>query len=151
MRPPWGYGTFTHGADQGVANNDPKKSILLVEDDADLVELATRWLERDGYTVRNVADGQVALDLLAGDPLPDLVLLDVMLPHITGFDVLKRLRADARTRELPVVLVTSLTREKDEKRGRELGATDYIVKPLMRLDFLKRVAQAVGRSGTGGD
>jgi len=134
-----------------VANNDPKKSILLVEDDADLVELATRWLERDGYAVRSVTDGQVALDLLAADPLPDLVLLDVMLPHITGFDVLKRLRADARTRELPVVLVTSLTREKDEKRGRELGATDYIVKPLMRLDFLKRVAQAVGRSGTGGD
>jgi len=127
-----------------VANTDPKKSILLVEDDADLVELVTHWLERDGYAARSVGDGQIALDGLAADPLPDLVLLDVMIPHVTGFDVLQKLRADARTREMPVVMMTSFSREKDIARGRELGATDYIVKPLMELDFLDRIARALG-------
>lgn len=127
-----------------MANTDPKKSILLVEDDADLVELVTHWLHRDGYAVRSVADGQLALDMLAADPLPDLVLLDIMIPHVTGFDVLQKLRADARTRALPVVAMTSFSREKDIERGRELGANDYIVKPLMELEFLDRVARALG-------
>lgn len=127
-----------------MANANSKKSILLVEDDADLVELATHWLERDGYAVRSVADGQIALDLLAADPLPDLVLLDVMIPHVTGFDVLQKLRADARTHGLAVVMMTSFSREKDIARGRDLGANDYIVKPLMELDFLDRVARVLG-------
>jgi DNA-binding response OmpR family regulator len=77
--------------------------------------------------------------MLEADPLPDLVLLDVMLPKLDGFEVLRRLRAAPRTRGLPVIMVTSFSRDKDAKRGRELGANDYIVKPLMELDFLKRV------------
>ncbi|MCG6953537.1 MAG: response regulator [Burkholderiales bacterium] len=121
-----------------------RKTILLVEDDADLVELATHWLERDGYAVRSIADGREALEQLAADPLPDLLLLDVMIPHVTGFEVLQKLRAEARTRELPVVMMTSFSRERDVARGRELGANDYIIKPLMELDFLDRVARALG-------
>jgi len=127
-----------------VTNAKPNKAILLVEDDADLVELATHWLERDGYAVRSIADGREALEQLAADPLPDLVLLDVMIPHVTGFDVLQKLRAEARTRDLPVVMMTSFSREQDVARGRELGANDYIIKPLMELDFLDRVARALG-------
>ena len=121
-----------------------KKTILLVEDDSDLVELVTHWLERDGYTVRSTADGRDALAQLAADPLPDLVLLDVMIPHVTGFEVLQKLRAESRTRDLPVVMMTSFSRERDVARGRELGANDYIIKPLMELDFLDRVARALG-------
>jgi len=127
-----------------VTNAKPNKTILLVEDDADLVELATHWLERDGYAVRSIADGREALEQLAADPLPDLVLLDVMIPHVTGFEVLRILRAEARTRDLPVVMMTSFSREQDVARGRELGANDYIIKPLMELDFLDRVARALG-------
>ena len=127
-----------------MADAKRKKTILLVEDDTDLVELATHWLERDGYAVSSLGDGREALERLAADPLPDLVLLDVMIPHVTGFEVLQKLRADVRTRDLPVVMVTSFSRERDVARGRELGANDYIIKPLMELDFLDRVARALG-------
>jgi len=127
-----------------VSEARKRKTILLVEDDADLVELATHWLERDGYAVRSIADGREALEQLAADPLPDLLLLDIMIPHVTGFEVLQKLRAEARTRELPVVMMTSFSRERDVARGRELGANDYIIKPLMELDFLDRVARALG-------
>lgn len=113
--------------------------VLVVEDDPDLVALVTRWLERDGHKVEHVADGAKALEVLRKDPLPRLVLLDVMLPKVDGFEVLRQLRDDKRTKTLPVVMVTSFTRDRDQKRGRELGANDYVVKPLMELDFLKRI------------
>jgi two-component system response regulator ResD len=113
--------------------------ILIVEDDEDLVNLSTHWLERAGYAVQHAADGAAALGCLARDPLPDLVLLDVMLPRIDGFELLRRIRAGVRTRALPVVMVTSFSRDADAARGRSLGANDYIVKPLMELDFLKRI------------
>lgn len=133
-----------------MAATATRRSILLVEDDADLVQLVTHWLEREGYRVRSVASGNAALEALAADPLPNLVLLDVMIPHISGFDILRRVRTEARTRTLPVVIMTSLTREKDVKRGRLLGANDYLVKPLMELDFLERVARALGEPRTAG-
>ena len=117
--------------------------ILIVEDDEDLVRLSTHWLEREGYQVEHAADGGAALKLLGRDPLPALVLLDVMLPKIDGFEVLRRIRADRRTRTLPVVMVTSFSRDRDAARGRELGANDYIVKPLHELDFLKRVEHII--------
>ena len=113
--------------------------ILLVEDDADMVNLARRWLERAGHAVQHTADGPAALKLVEADPLPDLVLLDVMLPKMDGFELLRRLRAAPRTKSLPVMMVTSFSRDKDVERGRSLGANDYLVKPLMELDFLKRV------------
>ena len=117
--------------------------ILIVEDDADMVALATRWLERAKHEVRHAADGPAGLKMLEADPLPDLVLLDVMLPKVDGFEVLRRMRAAPRTKNLPVVMVTSFSRDKDAKHGRELGANDYIVKPLMELDFLKRIEHIV--------
>jgi DNA-binding response OmpR family regulator len=117
--------------------------ILIVEDDEDLVRLATLWLERAGYGVQHAPDGPSALKMLAGDPPPAVVLLDVMLPKMDGFEVLRRIRAEARTRSVPVVMVTSFSRDKDAARGRELGANDYIVKPLMELDFLKRIEHIV--------
>ena len=118
-----------------------KASILLVEDDPDVLALARRWLEREGYAVAHAADGNAALAALGQGALPDLVLLDVMLPKVDGFAVLTRIRADARTRALPVIMVTSFTRDKDVARGRELGANDYIVKPLAEVDFLERVGR----------
>ena len=117
--------------------------VLVVEDDPDLVALVRRWLERDGHLVEHVADGAAALAALRRDPLPRLVLLDVMLPKVDGFEVLRQLRAEPRTKALPVVMVSSFSRDRDAARGRELGADEYIVKPLMELDFLKRIGHLI--------
>ena len=115
------------------------KRVLVVDDDPSHALLAQLVLERAGFSVRHAADGPLALEALAEDPLPDLVLLDVMLPRLDGFEVLRRMRADARTKELPVIMVTSFSRDQDAAHGRKLGANDYIVKPLMETDFIKRV------------
>jgi DNA-binding response OmpR family regulator len=117
--------------------------VLIVEDEPDLVALVRRWLEKDGHQVEHAADGAAALEALKREPLPHLVLLDVMLPKIDGFEVLRRLRAAPLTRALPVVMVSSFSRERDAARGRELGANDYIVKPLMELDFKKRIEHLI--------
>lgn len=126
-----------------MAAHDAQKSILLVDDDVDITNLITRWLERDGYRVRTSANGHAALDALSADPLPDLVLLDILLPKTSGLNVLRRLRGEERTRDLPVVMMTGMASDKDIKRGGLLGADDYIVKPLVERDFLERVRQAL--------
>ena len=113
--------------------------VLIVEDDPDVVALVKRWLERDGHEVEHAADGVAAAKALARYPMPQLVLLDVMLPKVDGFEVLRQIRAAPRTQGLPVVMVTSFSRDRDAARGRELGATDYVVKPLMELEFMKRL------------
>jgi DNA-binding response OmpR family regulator len=117
--------------------------ILIVEDDPDLVALVKRWLERDGHQVQHAPDGASGLESLKRAPLPHLVLLDVMLPKMDGFEVLRQLRAEPRTKDLPVVMVSSFSRDVDAARGRELGADDYIVKPLMEVDFLKRIEHLI--------
>ena len=115
--------------------------VLIVDDEPDLVALVTRWLERAGHKASHAGTGPAALEALAADPLPDLVLLDVLLPRVDGFALLKRLRAEERTRRLPVVIVSSFTRDQDVARGMELGADDYIVKPLMEYHFLGRIGR----------
>jgi DNA-binding response OmpR family regulator len=89
--------------------------------------------------VTHAGTGQAALDALAADPLPDLVLLDVLLPRVDGFTVLRRLRAQPRTQKLPVIILSSFDRHEDVARGLELGANDYIVKPPMEFHFLGRI------------
>ena len=126
-----------------MAANNARKTILLVDDDIDLRNLITRWLEGEGYRVRSSASGHAALEVLAADPLPDLVLLDILLPKTSGLNVLRRLRAEERTQALPVVMMTGLKSDKDVKLGGLLGADDYIVKPLAERDLLQRVRQAL--------
>jgi CheY-like chemotaxis protein len=103
--------------------------------------LVTRWLEREGHHVTHEVSGPSALEALAADPLPDLLLLDVMLPRIDGFAVLRRLRAEPRMQQLPVIILSSFDRHEDVARGLELGANDYIVKPPMEFHFLGRIAR----------
>ena len=124
-------------------------AVLIVDDDPVHAEIAEMVLTGAGLSVRRAADGPLALEALAADPLPDLVLLDVMLPRLDGFEVLRRIRADGRTKGLPVIMVTSFTRDQDAARGRALGANDYIVKPLMHADFLRRVRAALKLNPSG--
>jgi CheY-like chemotaxis protein len=117
-------------------------NILIVDDDPDLVALAERWLEREGHVVDHAATGTAALQALARDPLPDLVLLDVMLPRLDGLTILKHIRSNERLQRLPVIVVSGVAdRPEDIGRAMVLGANDYIVKPLKEPDLLGRIAR----------
>jgi len=114
------------------------RDILLVEDDDLVVALIEDRLSRDGYVVRRHADGESALaDALASPP--DLVILDVMMPRMNGFEVLERLRSSSATAKLPVIMLTGRAREEDVVHGFDLGATDYIVKPFSPAEVAVRV------------
>ena len=126
--------------------------ILLVEDNASDVDLTKRALERARIANELVVarDGKEALEYLMGegayagrDPadLPAVALLDLKLPKVSGLEVLQRLRADPRTRRLPVVILTSSKEEQDLRTGYDLGANSYIVKPVDFLQFTKAIEQ----------
>jgi CheY-like chemotaxis protein len=120
--------------------------ILLVEDDPDHVELALRALERHGVANNVIVarDGAEAIDCLFGDrfaTLPEVVLLDLKLPKISGLDVLRRIRESEITRLLPVVVLTSSDEEKDLVRSYELGVNSYIRKPVDFAEFTEAARQ----------
>lgn len=103
-------------------------SILLVEDDVFISGMYQTKLSALGYTFELKEDGESAWERLQQDPLPDLVLLDVVLPRKDGFEILEDIRGDARTKNLPVILLTNLGQKPDVERGVKLGADDYIIK-----------------------
>lgn len=129
-----------------------KRLILLVEDNQDDEELTLRALKKAHIDSEVVVarDGSEALDLLFGvgegavgklESMPALVLLDLKLPKLNGIDVLKRLRADARTRLLPVVVLTSSSEDEDILRSYESGANSYVRKPVEFTSFMNAVSQ----------
>ena len=101
--------------------------VLLVEDDSALAQMYRVKLEKDGYTVRVVGDGEQALSALAQD-LPDLIFLDIRLPRMDGLTLLERLRASKRTKNVPVVIVSNYSEQELVSRGLQLGALDYLIK-----------------------
>ncbi len=103
-------------------------SILLVEDDSFISGMYQTKLSSLGFNVEVKEDGAVAWERLQQDPLPDLVLLDVVLPKKDGFEILEGLRDDSRTKDLPIILLTNLGQKPDVERGIKLGADDYIIK-----------------------
>ena len=121
--------------------------ILIVEDDASVREAATFVLERAGYTVSGVADGAESLDLLASDTSFDLVLLDLMLPSLSGFDVCRAIR---RASGIPIVMLTARTEMTDVVAGLELGADDYVTKPFVPAELAARVRAVLRRSTSDG-
>lgn len=102
--------------------------IVLVEDDSFISSMYRTKLTNLGYTVEVIEDGQTAWQRLQTDPLPDLVLLDIVLPKRDGFEILEGLRKDSRTAKLPIILLTNLGQKPDVERGMKLGADDYIIK-----------------------
>ena len=116
--------------------------ILVVEDEEAMVAGLQYALEREGYEVAVARDGAAALELLRKSA-PDLVLLDVMLPRRSGFDVLAQLRRDGR--EVPVILLTAKNQEIDKLHGFDLGADDYVTKPFSLVELLARVRARLRR------
>jgi two-component system, OmpR family, alkaline phosphatase synthesis response regulator PhoP len=119
--------------------SDERYTVLVAEDEPHLLRLVQFRLEREGYDVVTATDGQSALDSVY-DHLPDVCLLDVVMPRRSGWEVLTELRADARSRDLKVIMLTARATEADIETGERLGADDYITKPFSGQDLGARVA-----------
>ena len=113
-------------------------TILIVDDTPENLRVLGEILQ-PLHTVRVANSGARALEIAATDPRPDLILLDVMMPHMDGYECLARLRADPRTADIPAIFVTALDSDEDERRGLALGAVDYIAKPVRPAIVLARV------------
>ena len=118
--------------------------VLVADDDPDILALVRFRLEREGYDVVSAPDGQAALKLALDHP-PDLAVLDVMMPKLTGYDVTRELRSDAATSRIPVILLTARVQEADVARGFEAGADDYVKKPFSPQELKARVQAVLGR------
>lgn len=119
--------------------------VLLVEDDPELTEFVRFMLEQEKYQVITAGDGENAL-VKARTERPDLILLDVLLPKIHGFEVCQRLRQDPATCLIPIIMVTSLTAIKDRITGFKLGADEYVSKPFEPVELLARVERLIERT-----
>jgi len=118
--------------------------VLVADDDPDILQLVAFRLERAGYAVVQAIDGEQALRV-ATELEPDLAVLDVMMPKLTGYDVTRRLRQHDATKRMPVILLTARVQEADVARGFEAGADDYLRKPFSPQELGARVQAVLGR------
>ena len=116
----------------------PGERILVVEDERSIADLVAEALKRQGYRVETAGDGDQALEA-AETTLPDLIILDLMLPKLDGWEVCRRLREEDTTRRIPIIMLTARRDEKDVVAGLELGADDYLRKPFSLAELLARV------------
>ncbi len=119
------------------------KRVLLIEDEPNIIEAISFILSRDGWTVHVHADGTTAMAKVCAQP-PDLIILDVMLPGRSGFDILRDLRAESVTAELPVMMLTARGHAKDRELALRLGATQFMTKPFSNAEILANVRALVG-------
>jgi two-component system phosphate regulon response regulator PhoB len=128
--------------------------ILIVEDERDLIKTLEYNLQREGYQTRSAPDGRRGLELAALEPVPDLILLDLMLPDISGIEVCRRLKATDPTKGVLVLMLTAKGEEIDRVVGFEVGADDYVVKPFSVRELLLRIKAILRRAhaeDTGGE
>jgi DNA-binding response OmpR family regulator len=114
-------------------------SVLVVEDDVHIADVLTFLLQRQGYRVIHAADGRVAVGHIVARPAPDLVLLDVMLPFVDGFEIVGLIRAQPGWQATPIVMLTARNTERDIVRALDAGASDFIVKPFQPQELLARL------------
>ena len=124
--------------------SDEPRTVLVADDDEDILQLVSFRLERAGYTVVTAPDGPEAL-AAARQHLPDLAVLDVMMPGLNGYEVTRQLRADPATAAIPVILLTARVQEADVSRGFEAGADDYLRKPFSPQELRSRVQAILAR------
>ena len=123
--------------------------ILIVEDEIDVADLVAHHLKNGGFSVETVHNGRTALNLIKSQP-PTLVVLDLMLPEVSGLDLCRIIKSDARTKKIPIIMLSAKTDEIDRVLGFELGADDYVVKPFSPREFVLRI-RAVLRRGSQDD
>jgi len=122
--------------------------ILIVEDERPQLELLSYNIEKEGFEVRRAENGEEAL-MLAEETPPDLVVLDWMLPDVSGIEVCRRLKAKGKTRTIPVIMLTARGEEADRVRGLDTGADDYVVKPYSVSELLARIRALLRRTRPG--
>jgi two-component system phosphate regulon response regulator PhoB len=130
-----------------ISGNAARPTILVVEDEAPLMTLVRYNLEKQGFRVEEAADGQEAL-LRVAEARPDLVLLDWMLPSLSGIEVCRQLRRRPATRDLPIIMLTARTEDQDQIRALDTGADDYVTKPFAMEGLVARIRALLRRSGT---
>src|SRR3989344_3498528 len=129
-------------------DNQPSSTILIVEDDEFLRSLAAKRLEKEGYKIAVAVDGESALTV-AVETKPNLILLDLLLPGLDGFEVLRRVRANEVVGKVPVIVFSNLGQQADIEKAKALGADDFLIKANFTLDDLAtRINQKLGRTGT---
>ncbi len=116
--------------------------VLIIDDDPASVALARQWLKKDGHGIVTAADGEEGLSRAAGEE-PDLILLDVHMPGMNGFQVCERLKADSRLRNIPVIFLSAADETREKVKGLDLGAVDYVTKPFDRFELPARVRAAL--------
>jgi DNA-binding response OmpR family regulator len=121
-----------------------KKKILIVEDEESLLKLESILLTSKGYDVRGVVNGQAALDAIA-EELPDLVLLDIMLPEIDGFEVCRRIKNNPETKHLAVIMLTAKKSREDMAHGEKVGADWYITKPFKSAMVIETIQRFLAK------
>ena len=125
-----------------------KPLVLVVEDEADIVTLLKYNLEKEGFRVNAATDGEEAL-LLAGEQTPNIVLLDWMLPLMSGIEVCRQMRRNNKMRDIPIIMLTARGEESDRVRGLNSGADDYITKPFSPTELVARMRAVLRRAVPG--
>ena len=119
--------------------------VLVVEDEPAQLEILAYNLESDGFMVSRARDGEEAL-LLIRDDVPDVIVMDWMMPHLSGIEVCRRLKSNPETRSIPVIILSARSEDEDKVRGLEIGADDYVVKPYSVVELMARVRTQLRRS-----
>ena len=119
------------------------KKILIADDRYEVVELVKATLEGEDYQVIDASDGKEALEKIKREK-PDLVLLDIIMPRMDGFEVLSEVKKDPRTKDIPIIMLTAKGQKLDKDKGRRLGAQDYIVKPFSPSHLLIKIEEVLG-------
>ncbi len=121
------------------------RKIVLAEDEPQIARLIEFKLKKEGYSVISKENGEEALKAIKMDK-PDLILLDIMMPVMGGYEVLRRLKEDENLKSVPVIMLTARAQEKDVVKGIDMGAEDYITKPFHPAELLARVKRILGKA-----
>ena len=125
-----------------------QKTILIVDDEKQLVSLVKLHMEMAGYEVLSAKDGEEALEIVRKES-PDLIILDLMIPKIDGWEVCRRIRAESKVGNIPIIMLSARTETEDKLKGYECGTDDYVTKPFSPRELVARVKRVLARAENG--